>query len=149
MHDDEDEEPSHRVHIQYTDAERHKIVSAVTSPMVEAAERYEQTKVLVAAILLELDAAPYASRRAELQARLCALAATDNDAVVDAINAHAAQKAEDAHEANLREAANKQGGEAAPFTRQISIAPRTQPKRPRLRKDSRDGWAFQQINSAP
>ena len=144
-HEVDEEEHSHQVHIQYTEAERHKIVDAATSPMIAAAEQHAHTKALASAILAELDAAPYASRRAELQARLCAMAVTDNDAVVEAINAHALQLAEDAHEVRLRATAHSKDTEAGPLTREVSIAPPARSRPPRLRKDARDGWAYQEI----
>lgn len=80
----------------------------------------------------------------------------DNDAVVVAINAHAAQAAEAAHEARQRSSreqwctdTNADDGEAGPLTREISIAPPILPRTPRLRRDAGDGWAFEEIASAP
>jgi hypothetical protein len=149
QHEVDDEEPPHRIHIQYTETERQQIVDTVTAPMIASAERHEHSKALAAAILAELDASPYASRRAELQARLCTMAATDNDAVVEAINEHAAQLAEDAHEAQIRKAALKRNRVPGPLTREINVALPGAPKPPRLRKDRRDGWTFQEIAGGP
>lgn len=77
--------------------------AAVLDAMLSARDRTEgsadYTRAITTAVLCELDAIPYASRRAELLDRLCELAGKHPRTVADVMDTHARRKAAEAYEA--------------------------------------------------
>lgn len=77
--------------------------AAVLDAMLSARDRTEGSAdyilAITTAVLCELDASPYASRRADLLDRLCELAGKHPLIVADAMDANASHKAAEAYEA--------------------------------------------------
>lgn len=77
--------------------------AAVLDAMLSARDRTEGSadyvRAITIAVLCELDARPYASRRAHLLDRICELAGQHPLTVADAMDAYASQKAAEAYDA--------------------------------------------------